>query len=250
MKKNTAIITGGNRGIGLSITEAFVKSGYFVVVGARTDTGIESRFPGKVRFISMDVSREEGHRRLVEEALACTEKVDVYINNAGFSEWRPIELIDESFFNNLIETNLKGAFWGCKEAVSCMGEGGGSIINISSIAGKRGSANNTLYCASKFGMNGLTQALAKEVGLRSIRVNAVCPVLVPTEGLLKALESPYAPSKGDAKAFIDKFAKENSALGKLPTGENVAAMCVFLASDEASAITGQCINVDCGVFPQ
>jgi 3-oxoacyl-[acyl-carrier protein] reductase/meso-butanediol dehydrogenase/(S,S)-butanediol dehydrogenase/diacetyl reductase len=149
----------------------------------------------------------------------------------------------------MIGTNLKGAFWGCKAAVSAMTDKG-SIINISSIAGKRGSANNSLYCASKFGMNGLTQALAKEVGPRGIRVNAVCPVLIPTEGLIDALKSPYGPAKGDPEAFISKFAMENAALKRLPSGAEVAAMCVFLASEAASAISGQCINVDCGVFTQ
>ncbi len=249
MDKKTVIITGGNRGIGLSITEAFVDAGCAVVVGARTDTGLESRFQGNVRFAAMDVRNEQDHRRLTETALSWTGRLDVYINNAGYSEWRPIELIDDIFFNDLIGTNLKGAFWGCKAAVDAM-SAGGSIINISSIAGKRGSSNNTLYCASKFGMNGLTQALAKELGPRAIRVNAVCPVLVSTPGLLEALETPFSPAKNGVDSFLAKFAADNAALGRLPTGAEVAAVCVFLSSAGASAITGQCINIDCGVFPQ
>lgn len=249
MDKRTVIITGGSKGIGLSITEAFVNAGYAVIVGARTDTDFASRYPGDVKFIAMDVRNEQGHRKLTETAMDWTGRLDVYVNNAGYSEWRPIELIDEVFFNDLIGTNLKGAFWGCKAAVDAM-TAGGAIINISSIAGKRGSSNNALYCASKFGMNGLTQALAKELGPRAIRVNAVCPVLVSTPGLLEALETPFSPAKDDVDAFLSKFTKDNSALGRLPTGAEVAAFCVFLSSDEASAITGQCINVDCGVFPQ
>jgi NAD(P)-dependent dehydrogenase (short-subunit alcohol dehydrogenase family) len=249
MNPKTAIITGGSQGIGLSITEAFVEAGYAVVVGARRDTGFEKQFPDKVRFASIDVRQETGHRQLTELALTWTGRVDVYVNNAGFSAWKPIELIDESFFDDLIGTNLKGAFWGCKAAVEVM-QKGGTIINVSSIAGKRGSSNNTLYCASKFGMNGLTQALAKEVGKKSIRVNAVCPVLVPTDGLLEALEGPYSPASGDVEAFLAKFAADNAALGRMPTGAEVAAVCLFLASEEASAITAQCINVDCGVLPQ
>ncbi len=249
MSQKTAIITGGNRGIGLSVTEAFVSSGYAVVVGARSDTGVEKRFRGKVRYVSMDVRQESEHRQLAEAALAWMGQVDVYVNNAGLSEWRPIESIDEAFFDTLIGTNLKGAFWGCKVAADVLRQDG-SIINVSSIAGKRGSSNNALYCASKFGMNGLTQALAKEVGPRGIRVNAVCPVLISTEGLIDALKSPYGPAKGDPEAFISKFAEENAALKRLPTETEVAAMCLFLASDAASAITAQCINVDCGVFPQ
>lgn len=249
MAQPTAIVTGGSRGIGLSITECFVDAGYAVVVGARTDAGLEKCLPDMVRFASVDVSEESGHRELTQLANDWTGSVDVYINNAGYSEWRPIEEIDEVFFDDLIGTNLKGAFWGCKAAIDAMPDGG-SIINISSIAGKRGSANNTMYCASKFGMNGLTQALAKEIGQREIRVNAVCPVLVATDGLVEALNNPHAPAQGDVEGFFSSFAKNNSALGRLPTGNEVAAMCLFLASDAASAITGQCINVDCGVFPQ
>ena len=249
MNQRTVVITGGNRGIGLSITEAFVNAGYSVIVGARNEAGLGNRFGNQVTFVDADVRDEQAHQKLVKGALDRTGQLDVYVNNAGFSEWRPISKIDENFFNEMIGTNLKGAFWGCKAAVSAMSEGG-SIINISSIAGKRGSANNSAYCASKFGMNGLTQALAKEVGPRGIRVNAVCPVLIPTEGLIDALKSPYGPAKGDPETFISKFALDNAALRRLPSGSEVAAMCLFLASEAASAITGQCINVDCGVFPQ
>ena len=249
MSQKTAIITGGSKGIGLSITETLVEAGYAVVIGSRTDVGMENRFSGKVRFASVDVSQEESHCELVRLAMDWTGRVDVYINNAGFSEWRPIEMIDEEFFNNLIGTNLKGTFWGCKAAIKAM-RGGGSVINVSSIAGKRGSSNNSMYCASKFGMNGLTQALAKEVGDKKIRVNAVCPVLVPTDGLLEALNSEYAPSQGDVESFFANFAATNSALSRLPTDTEVASVCLFLASDASSAITAQCINVDCGVLPQ
>jgi len=249
MTNRTVVITGGNRGIGYSITEAFVKAGYDVVVGARQDPGLEEQFGKSVSFVKSDVRDESAHQRLVEHALDKTGSLDVYINNAGYSEWRPIEEIDDSFLGDLIGTNLIGAFWGCKWASKTMGEGD-SIVNISSLAGKRGSANNAAYCASKFGMNGLTQALAKEVGPRGIRVNALCPVLIPTDGLLKALANPRSPAAGDPDTFISKFASDQAALKRLPTGPEVGAMCVFLASDAAAAITGQCINIDCGVFPQ
>jgi len=245
----TVVITGGARGIGLSITEAFVNAGYLAIVGARREAGLSQRFGERAVFVSTDVREEAAHRRLAEQAIERGGQLDVYVNNAGLSGWRSIEAIDEPFFDRLINTNLKGAFWGCKAAAGSMAEGG-SIINISSLAGKRGTPNNSVYCASKFGMNGLTQALAKELGPRGIRVNALCPVLIPTEGLIEALEGPHAPAKSDPRAFIAKFAAENAALKRLPTGAELAAMCVMLASSAASAITGQCINVDCGVLPQ
>ncbi len=249
MEQKVVVITGGTRGIGRNITDGFVQAGYHVVVGARKQLDLVEAYGDKITFVQTDVRVETDHLKLVEIAMRKTGKLDCFINNAGFSEWRPIEDIDEAFFNDLIATNLKGAFWGCKAASRFM-ESGASIINISSIAGKRGSANNTMYCASKFGMNGLTQSLAKEIGPRGIRVNAICPVMIPTDGLLEALEQPNSPMKGDPKEFIAKFAADNAALKRLPSGDEVAGMCIFLASSAASAITGQCINVDCGVFPQ
>jgi len=249
VSKKTVVITGGNRGIGLSITQAFVDAGYAVFVGARQEAGLASLFGDKVVFVPTDVRDQAAHVHLVKAAVDATGRLDVFVNNAGFSEWRPISEIDDAFLEDIIATNLKGAFWGCKAAVAAMVKGG-SIVNISSIASKRGSANNSAYVATKFAMNGLTQSLAKEVGPRGIRVNGVCPVLIPTDGLLEALKSPHGPAQGDGAGFIAKFALDNAALKRLPTGPEVAAMSLFLASDAASAVTAQNINVDCGVFPQ
>jgi len=247
--RKTVVVTGGNRGIGRSITQSFVAAGYSVVVGARSENDVESLSPGRVRFVRTDVREPEAHQLLTATAEREFGGLGCYINNAGYSDWRPIELIDAAFLDDMLATNLKGAFWGCKAAAAALPRGG-TIINISSIASKRGSANNAAYCASKFGMNGLTQALAKELGPRGIRVNALCPVLIMTEGLREALLTKYAPAQGDADAFLVNFAQGNTALGRLPTGVEVGAAAVYLASEGASAITAQCINVDCGVFPQ
>ena len=150
----------------------------------------------------------------------------------------------------MIDTNLKGTFWGCKAASEYL-TSGGTIVNVSSLAGKRGSSNNSVYCASKFGVNGITQSLAKELGSRGIRVNAVCPVYIETPGLLLALENPDSPSKEKNTAkYLKDFSESNSAMGRLPVANEIADLCFYLASNSASAITGQCINVDCGVLPQ
>jgi len=249
MITKTAIITGGNKGIGLSITEAFVQEGYSVFVGARNSAGLIKKFGKSVKFIKTDVKKESDLFKLVKSATNLTGRLDVFINNAGYSEWRPIEKIDNNFLDDIFATNLKGAFWGCKAAAMAMKKGG-SIINISSIAGKRGTANNSAYVATKFGMNGLTQSLAKELGPRGIRVNGICPVLIPTKGLLNALNKKYSPSKKNPTNFIKKFALEQTALNRLPSANEVASMCIFLSSDSSSAITAQNINVDCGVYPQ
>ena len=246
----TVIVTGGNSGIGLEITKAFVDAGYLVVVGARRDRGLTEKFGTQVIFERIDVRKESDHSKLVDKALGLSGRLDVYVNNAGFSAWRSIDRIDGEFLDEILSTNLKGAFWGCKAAASTL-KAGGSIINISSIAGKRGTANNAAYVATKFGMNGLTQSLAKELGPLDVRVNALCPVLISTDGLLEALDGPQAPTGGtDPEAFIAKFSRENTALNRLPEGSDVAAMCVFLGSSAARSITGQCINIDCGVLPQ
>jgi NAD(P)-dependent dehydrogenase (short-subunit alcohol dehydrogenase family) len=249
MSARTVVITGGSKGIGLSITQAFLSEGFQVFVGSRNIGDIPSLKSKNVRFIQTDVRKERDVQNLIQEAIEYSGKLDTLINNAGYSEWRPIELIDESFLSDMLSTNLMGVFWGCKAALSVM-DFGASIVNISSIAGKRGSANNSAYVATKFGVNGLTQAIAKEVGHRGIRVNSVCPVLIPTSGLLRALELPHSPAGEDAMSFINRFELEQSALKRLPTSSEVAEACLFLASSSASAITGQNINVDCGVFPQ
>jgi NAD(P)-dependent dehydrogenase (short-subunit alcohol dehydrogenase family) len=249
-KRRTVIITGGNRGIGAYITRAFFNNGNYVLIGARRDTGLAKKLGTRVRFQKADVRQQSEHRRLAETALKWTGKLDVYINCAGFSQWCPVDEVNEEFYNRMIDTNLKGTLWGCKVASQFLPKGG-CIINISSLAGKRGSANNSVYCASKFGVIGLTQSLAKELGSKGIRVNAICPVYIKTSGLLEALSHKSSPAGGRRiNLYLRQFTDSQTALKRLPRGEEVAKVCIFLASDEASAITGQSVNVDCGVLPQ
>jgi len=201
-------------------------------------------------FQQIDVRKEKEIFTVARKTLEWTGTLTCFINCAGYSEWSPVESVNEDFWDKMIDTNLKGSFWGCKVAAKYLSEGG-SIINVSSLAGKRGSANNSVYCASKFGVNGLTQALAKELGPKGIRVNAVCPVYVETPGLLEALQNPDAPPNGQkTEKYLEEFTAANTALHRLPKGSEIANLCFYLASPLASAITGQCINVDCGVLPQ
>lgn len=248
--RKTAVITGASSGIGLCIAQAFDAAGYNVVVAARESRGALKTLSKEAIFVPCNVKRLKDVQALMDHAKKKTGRLDVLINCAGFSKWQPIEKIDEAFLSEMLDVNLKGAFWGCKAALKHMKKDG-AIINIASLAGKRGSADNSAYCASKFGVVGLTQSLAKELGPRGIRVNAVCPVYVMTAGVIKALNEKTSPAKGKSVAtYLKDFTLTQTALKRLPTTQEIATTCLFLASEQASAITGQSLNVDCGVLPQ
>jgi 3-oxoacyl-[acyl-carrier protein] reductase/meso-butanediol dehydrogenase/(S,S)-butanediol dehydrogenase/diacetyl reductase len=246
---NSVIVTGGSKGIGWAIVETLARSGYFVVSGSRTlKKNIPTDLTSKILQVKIDVKNEYDHEKLVELANEKDHQLVAYVNNAGFSEWRPIENVDEEFISEIIRTNLVGYFWGSKAASASL-KNGGSIVNISSLAAKRGTSNNSAYVATKFGVAGLTQSLCKELGHRGIRVNAVCPVLVETEGLLNALNEEHSPANGNSIEFLKSFSQSQAPLLRLPTAQEVANLVRFLISDDASGISGQSINVDCGVLP-
>lgn len=246
----TVVVTGGSKGLGAVISSAFYAAGDKVAILSRNDTGLANTLGERARFFKTDISKPSQIKTAFEEVVKWSGNIDVLINNAGYSGWKPLEKIDEDFWDNMIAVNLKGVLFASQAAVASM-QKGLVIVNISSLAGKRGSANNAVYCSSKFGVNGITQSLAKELGARGIRVNAVCPVYFRTEGLEDALNEKDSPAKGgDLIAYLNEFAKTQTALGILPTEQQVADTCIFLASTQAGAITGQCINIDCGVLPQ
>ena len=246
----TVIVTGGSKGLGATISTAFYDAGDKVAILSRNDTGLAEKLGERARFFKTDISKPSQIQLTFQEIIKWSGTIEVLVNNAGYSGWKPLEKIDEDFWDTMIATNLKSVLFASQSAAAVM-QTGASIINISSLAGKRGSSNNAVYCASKFGVNGITQSLAKELGQRGIRVNAVCPVYLRTDGLEEALNDPNSPTEGDnISNYLAEFAKSQTALGILPTEQQVADTCVFLASKAAGAITGQCINVDCGVLPQ
>ena len=247
--KQSVVVTGGSKGIGWEIVQTLARAGYHVFSGSRsTRDSLDGDLSKSITQVQMDTKVEQDHIKLAKLASQDGHELVAYINNAGYSKWRAIEEVDENFLEDIIRTNLMGYFWGAKAASRYL-KAGGSLINISSLAGKRGSANNSAYVATKFGVTGLTQSLSKELGPRGIRVNAICPVLIRSEGLLVALLDSSSPSKGDPEAFLKDFAMTQSSLHRLPTGQEVADLVQYLIGDTASAITGQSINVDCGVLP-
>ena len=241
-----AIVSGGSKGIGESISKAFMNAGYSVVIGSRSKPNFQ--ILSNSVWVQMDATTEVGHNALIQAAKQIGGTISTYINNVGYSEWRSIENVDETFLDFMLSRNLYSTIYGCKVASQSL-ESGSNIINISSLAGKRGTKNNSIYCATKFGVNGITQALAKELGKGGIRVNAVCPVLIETPGLLSAMELDNSPAFNRKELFLSEFVDTQVALNELPVADDVANMCLFLAGANATSITGQCINVDAGVLP-
>jgi 3-oxoacyl-[acyl-carrier protein] reductase/meso-butanediol dehydrogenase/(S,S)-butanediol dehydrogenase/diacetyl reductase len=241
-----AIVSGGSKGIGESISKAFMEAGHSVVIGSRSKPNFQIS-PNSI-WVQMDATTEVGHEALIRSAKKIDGTISTYINNVGYSEWRSIENVDKTFLDLMLSKNLYSTIYGCKVASQNL-ESGSNIINISSLAGKRGTKNNSIYCATKFGVNGITQSLAKELGKRGIRVNAVCPVLIETTGLLSAMELSDSPAFNRKELFFSEFIQTQVALNELPVADDVANMCLFLASAKAASVTGQCINVDSGVLP-
>lgn len=249
LKKKLVIITGGTKGIGYAISQEFLKNNWKVIVTGRSETlHIKKNKNRYLKFIKMDVTKENDMIRLYKEAIKWSKNINCVINCAGVSSWMPIGSVDNTFIDKIFETNIKGVIWSCKHASHYL-KSGSSIINISSIASKRGSKNNSIYCASKFAVNGITQSLSRELGEKNIRVNGVCPVNILTEGLKDAFKSNYSPVNKNTLFYLKEFTKQQSALSKLPTKEDIANFCYFLASDKARYITGQSFNIDSGVMP-
>ena len=247
-ERRVVAITGGTQGIGRAIADLFQSRGYAVAVCSRSRR--DPDLPVDFLHRCVDVRSREQQRAFVADVVKQFGGLDVFVNNAGVSRWRALEEIDEAFVTEVLETNVLGTLWGCAAAAEAL-DSDGCIVTISSLAGKRGSPNNSTYCAAKFAVNGITQSLAKELGPRGIRVNAVCPVYVETQRILSALADSASPAMGrPVDKYLAEFAATQAALGRLPSKQELAEVVYFLGNPVSSAITGQCINVDCGVFPQ
>ncbi len=245
---NVAIVTGASRGIGRGIALRLADEGAKVVINHRGSaqgaeaTAEEIRSRGGVALvIQADVSQYDEAQRLVQETLAAFGQVDVLVNNAGLTRDTLIMMMKEEQWDAVIDTNLKSVFNCCKAVARPMVKRKrGRIVNISSVSGLAGQAGQTNYAASKSAVIGFSKSLAKELGSRNITVNVVAPGFVPTaltEGIL---------GEGDNT----QRAIEATPLGRLGTAEDMAAAVAFLASDEASFITGQVLSVDGGLVMQ
>ncbi|MEO3471792.1 glucose 1-dehydrogenase [Roseomonas sp. CAU 1739] len=247
----TAIVTGGGTGIGRAIAETFAAAGAHVVVAGRSLATIEpvaARIGGIA--IACDVTRLADVEAVFATAARKTGRVDVLVNNAG--QTGPvggIADVDLDAWRDCIETNLFGAMHCLRVAARVMGEQrGGSIINMSSRMGLHGYPMRTAYCATKFALIGMTEAVAREIGPLGVRVNALCPGAVSGE-LMDRVIARRAEAEGrPPEEIIRANYTDSAALRRWLSPEEVATAALFLASDASSAITGESIKVDCGRF--
>jgi len=253
-----AIVTGGGAGIGKAISLVFAAEGAAVVVAARTRSRLEAVVDeirskgGRATAIPTDVSDENQIRKMVAQTLNEYGQVDILVNNSAamgaFANVVDIKLDD---WNEELAVSLAGVMLCAREVLKSMiPRQSGNIINISSDSGKSGYAMRSPYCVAKWGVIGLTQTLALEVGEYNIRVNCIAPGWVKGERLEKVMKD-RAGATGLSyeevyKQIIDKAIAE-AALGRIVTAAEVAGAAIFLASDESSGLTGQTIGVDAGL---
>jgi 3-oxoacyl-[acyl-carrier protein] reductase len=229
LKDKVAIITGGGRGIGRALAERFAAEGASVTIAARTEAeikhvaGLIQGRGGAALPVACDVSNEAQVKNLIRQTLGQYGRIDILINNAGIGLMRPVWGTPQSGFERTLAINLVGAFLCIKHSWRPMRDsGGGSIINVSSLGGLHGYPLLAAYCASKWGLIGLTKACAEEGKPDGIRVNAI------------------APGKADT-AFRAQIREDKS---QMLQPEDHVGLCLFLASDESHFITGEVISID------
>jgi 3-oxoacyl-[acyl-carrier protein] reductase len=229
-----ALVTGASKGIGKAIAEELARAGADVVVGYRSGREEAEELAEQIggRAVQADVSSPEEAKRLVEEA----GDIDVLVNNAGLTRDGLLARMPDDDWRTVIETNLSSVFYTCRAVTRpMMKKRAGSIVNISSIVGVHGNWGQTNYAASKAGIIGFTKSLARELGSRNIRANVIAP------GYVKSQLTDVLPEEA-TKAMVD-----NTPLGRIAEPREIAGAVRFLASDEASFITGDVLLVDGGL---
>ena len=250
LKDKVALVTGSASGIGRATAVLFGQEGAKVMCADLDGEGAErvarqiADGGGEAASVQADVSVAADVERMVRATVERWGRLDVLGNNAGIYFILPLTQVPEEEWDRLIDINLKGVYLGCKYAIPQMvSQGKGVIVNTASIAGLRGAANWTTYCASKGGVVQLTKALAMELARMNVRVNAVCPGIIDTGMLDQAVVM-----QGVDKAELAATIGEAHPMGRIGRPEEVAAAILFLASEEASFITGVALSVDGGLW--
>lgn len=243
LEGKVALITGGANGIGKVTAKRFLIEGAKVVISdineeMGNETVGELRQYGEITFIQADVSNTEQVEKMVDSIVKAYKKIDILINNAGITIDGMLTKMDESSWEKVLSVNLSGVFKCTKAVVPVMLEqGSGVILNASSVVGIHGNIGQTNYAATKAGVIGLTKSWAKEFGAKGIRVNAVAPGFIATD------MTATIPQK-----LLDLM-EYKTPLKKLGKPEDIAAAYLYLASDDASFVTGTILNVDGGLVP-
>ncbi|MFO1417996.1 MAG: glucose 1-dehydrogenase [Methylotetracoccus sp.] len=239
-----ALVTGASRGIGAAIAHAMAAEGASLIVNFRSASKAAEALVGTIRAdggqavaVQADLSREADVRRLFAEARSNFGRLDVLVNNAGVYGFELLDDITPTSFHRMFDLNVLGLILACQEAARLFGPGGGSIINISSLAARAAPPTATVYSATKAAVDSVTRSLSQELGPRGIRVNSLNPGLVDTEGVRA-----QGLNTGEPLQQVEAL----TPLGRIGQPTDIAPAAVFLASDEAAWITGETFYISGG----
>ncbi len=245
LTNKVAVVTGASKGIGASIALHLAAEGAAVVVnyassreGADKVVAEITAKGGKAIAVQADVSKQADIDRLFAETSKAYGKLDILVNNAGIYEFSPLEVINEEHFHKQFNLNVLGLLLTTQAAVKLIGPEGGSIINISSVVSTFTPPGSSVYSATKASVDAITKVLTKELGARKIRVNAINPGMVETEG---------ATSAGFIESDFRKQIESDTPLGRIGVPKDIGAVAAFLASDDASWVSGETLVVSGGL---
>ena len=239
-----AIVTGASKGIGAAIAVDLAAAGASVVVNyASSKEGADSvvdritKRGGQAVAVQANVSKQADIDRLFAETKKAFGKLDILVNNAGIYGFAPIEAVTEESFHAQFNLNVLGLLLTTQKAVAAFGPDGGSIINISSVAGTDPVPGASIYCGTKGAVDAITKSLSKELGPKKIRVNSLNPGMVETEGVHSA---------GFIGTDFHKMLEAQTPLGRIGQPDDIGPVAVFLASDDSRWVTGEVVRVSGG----
>jgi 3-oxoacyl-[acyl-carrier protein] reductase len=238
-----AVVTGASKGIGASIAKHLAGEGAAVVVNyASSKEGAErvvadiTSKGGKAIAVQADVSKQADIRRLFAESKKAFGRLDILVNNAGIYEFAPLEAVTPEHFHRQFDLNVLGLILATQEAVKYFGPGGGSVINISSVVATAAPPTASVYSATKAAVDAVTRSLAKELGPRKVRVNAINPGMVETEG---TTSSGITANESDFRKQVEA----QTPLGRIGQPQDIGPAAVFLASGDSGWITGETLHI-------
>jgi 3-oxoacyl-[acyl-carrier protein] reductase len=240
-----ALVTGASKGIGAEIALQLAQAGAAVAVnyssskeGADRVVAEIVKSGGKAVAVQADLSQPDDVRRLFGRVREAFGRLDVLVNNAGIYEFSPLEDITPDHFHKQFNLNVLGLLLASQEAAKFFGSEGGSIVNISSVVATAAPPNTSVYSATKAAVNAITRSLAQELGARKIRVNAINPGMVETEGMRSA---------GIHESDFRKQVEAQTPLGRIGQPQDIAPAAVFLASSDSAWITGETLYISGGM---